>query len=63
MPFSWSGMYRHLHWKEIMVPGGAKNPPDILRDYLGREPSIDSFIDTVKPETVCEYSLGRMTDE
>jgi thimet oligopeptidase len=26
--------------------GGAKEPIEILSDFLGREPSIDAFIDS-----------------
>lgn len=31
---------------QVLAPGGAKDPFDILRDYLGREPSIHTFIDS-----------------
>ncbi|ONK71182.1 uncharacterized protein A4U43_C04F5730 [Asparagus officinalis] len=31
---------------KVLAPGGAKDPLEILRNYLGREPSIDSFIDS-----------------
>ncbi|XP_022726410.1 probable thimet oligopeptidase isoform X3 [Durio zibethinus] len=30
---------------EVLAPGGAKDPIEILSDFLGREPSIQTFID------------------
>ncbi|KAA3483302.1 putative thimet oligopeptidase [Gossypium australe] len=32
-------------WSEVLAPGGAKDPIEILSDFLGREPSIQTFID------------------
>ncbi|XP_020083013.1 probable thimet oligopeptidase isoform X2 [Ananas comosus] len=32
---------------KVLAPGGAKDPLEILSDYLGREPSIRPFIETV----------------
>ncbi|XP_022131840.1 probable thimet oligopeptidase isoform X2 [Momordica charantia] len=37
---------------KVLAPGGAKEPIDVLSDFLGREPSIQAFIDTK-----AEYSL------
>ncbi|XP_059633588.1 probable thimet oligopeptidase isoform X2 [Cornus florida] len=31
--------------KKVLAPGGAKDPVEILTDFLGREPSIQAFID------------------
>ncbi|KAK8526345.1 hypothetical protein V6N13_017389 [Hibiscus sabdariffa] len=30
---------------KVLAPGGAKDPVEILSDFLGREPSIQTFID------------------
>ncbi|XP_038984277.1 probable thimet oligopeptidase [Phoenix dactylifera] len=30
---------------KVLAPGGAKEPLEILSDYLGREPSIQSFVE------------------
>ena len=30
-------------WKDILVHGGAKDPKDMIRVVLGREPSVDPF--------------------
>ncbi|XVF85164.1 hypothetical protein PTKIN_Ptkin17bG0096300 [Pterospermum kingtungense] len=30
---------------KVLAPGGAKDPVEILTDFLGREPSIQTFID------------------
>ncbi|CAK9312423.1 unnamed protein product [Citrullus colocynthis] len=37
---------------KVLAPGGAKEPIDALSDFLGREPSIQAFIDSK-----AEYSL------
>lgn len=37
---------------QVLAPGGAKEPIDALSDFLGREPSIQAFIDSK-----AEYSL------
>ena len=37
---------------QVLAPGGAKEPIDVLSDFLGREPSIQAFIDSK-----AEYSL------
>ncbi|BAF07030.1 probable thimet oligopeptidase [Oryza sativa Japonica Group] len=29
---------------KVLAPGGSKNPLDIISDYLGREPSLQAFI-------------------
>ncbi|XP_006646576.1 probable thimet oligopeptidase [Oryza brachyantha] len=29
---------------KVLAPGGSKNPVDIITDYLGREPSLQAFI-------------------
>ena len=34
-------------WKKMLAPGGAKDPNDILRDVLGREPTADAFLGEV----------------
>lgn len=31
---------------KVLAPGGAKEPIEILSDFLGREPSIHAFVDT-----------------
>ncbi|GKV14682.1 hypothetical protein SLEP1_g25514 [Rubroshorea leprosula] len=31
--------------KKVLAPGGAKEPVEILSDFLGREPSIQAFVD------------------
>ncbi|KAI8022779.1 putative thimet oligopeptidase [Camellia lanceoleosa] len=31
---------------KVLAPGGAKDPVEILMDFLGREPSIQAFIDS-----------------
>ncbi|KAK6160326.1 hypothetical protein DH2020_003707 [Rehmannia glutinosa] len=38
-------------WSEVLAPGGAKDPLEILSDFLGREPSIQAFVDS-KAHTV-----------
>ncbi|GAV80368.1 Peptidase_M3 domain-containing protein [Cephalotus follicularis] len=38
--------------KKVLAPGGAKEPIEIISDFLGREPSIHAFI-----ECKAEYSL------
>ena len=30
-------------WKDMLVHGGAKDPKDMIRTVLGREPSVDPF--------------------
>lgn len=30
---------------QVLAPGGAKDPIEILSDFLGREPSIQAFVD------------------
>ncbi|KAL2253718.1 UNVERIFIED_CONTAM: putative thimet oligopeptidase [Sesamum indicum] len=35
----------HLRNK-VLAPGGAKDPLEILSDFLGREPSIQAFVDS-----------------
>ncbi|XP_007044976.2 PREDICTED: probable thimet oligopeptidase [Theobroma cacao] len=37
---------------KVLAPGGAKDPVEILSDFLGREPSVQTFIDNK-----IEYSL------
>ncbi|KAJ8758908.1 hypothetical protein K2173_002687 [Erythroxylum novogranatense] len=32
--------------KKVLAPGGSKEPIEILSDFLGREPSIQAFIDS-----------------
>ncbi|XAR48147.1 Neurolysin [Bertholletia excelsa] len=32
--------------KKVLAPGGAKDPIEILTDFLGREPSIQAFVDS-----------------
>ncbi|GLT74623.1 hypothetical protein SLA2020_464110 [Shorea laevis] len=32
--------------KKVLAPGGAKEPVEILSDFLGREPSIQAFVDS-----------------
>ncbi|KAL3656049.1 hypothetical protein CASFOL_000445 [Castilleja foliolosa] len=35
-----------MHFRnKVLTPGGAKHPLEILSDFLGREPSIQTFID------------------
>ncbi|KAA8533259.1 hypothetical protein F0562_033208 [Nyssa sinensis] len=31
---------------KVLAPGGAKDPVEILSDFLGREPSIQAFVDS-----------------
>ena len=31
--------------RKVLAPGGAKEPIEVLSDFLGREPSIRAFID------------------
>lgn len=37
---------------QVLGPGGAKEPVELLSDFLGREPSIQAFVDSK-----AEYSL------
>ncbi|XP_024023972.1 probable thimet oligopeptidase isoform X2 [Morus notabilis] len=37
---------------KVLVPGGSKEPIEVLSDFLGREPSIQAFVDAR-----AEYSL------
>ncbi|KAL9271473.1 putative thimet oligopeptidase, partial [Drosera capensis] len=32
---------------KVLAPGGAKNPTESLSDFLGREPSIQAFVDNI----------------
>lgn len=32
--------------RQVLGPGGAKDPVEILIDFLGREPSIQAFTDS-----------------
>ncbi|KAL9263020.1 hypothetical protein AKJ16_DCAP16243 [Drosera capensis] len=32
---------------QVLAPGGAKNPTESLLDFLGREPSIQAFVDNI----------------
>lgn len=38
--------------KKVLGPGGAKEPVEILSDFLGREPSIQAFIDRKSESSV-----------
>jgi len=40
-----------IFW-QVLGPGGAKEPVELLSDFLGREPSIQAFVDSK-----AEYSL------
>lgn len=40
-----------MFW-QVLGPGGAKEPIEILSDFLGREPSIQAFV-----ESNAEYSM------
>ena len=33
----------HKVWKEMLIHGGAKDPKDMIKAVLGREPSVDPF--------------------
>ncbi|KAL0385411.1 UNVERIFIED_CONTAM: putative thimet oligopeptidase [Sesamum radiatum] len=36
-----------IHFRnKVLAPGGAKDPLEILSDFLGREPSIQAFVDS-----------------
>ncbi|CAI9768757.1 unnamed protein product [Fraxinus pennsylvanica] len=36
-----------MHFRnKVLAPGGAKDPLEILSDFLGREPSIQAFVDS-----------------
>ncbi|KAK4488786.1 hypothetical protein RD792_004575 [Penstemon davidsonii] len=36
-----------MHFRnKVLAPGGAKEPLEILSDFLGREPSIQAFVDS-----------------
>jgi len=48
---------------QLLAPGGAKDALDILRDYLGREPSIYSFIDSKTRNSLWILSLGKMAED
>lgn len=37
---------------QVFGPGGAKEPIEVLSDFLGREPSIQAFVDSKS-----EYTL------
>ena len=32
-----------LLWKEMLIHGGARDPNTMLKNVLGREPSLDAF--------------------
>jgi len=31
------------YWEKVLVPGATKEPIELLRDFLGREPNADAF--------------------
>mmetsp|Transcript_7155 Transcript_7155/g.13586 ORF Transcript_7155/g.13586 Transcript_7155/m.13586 type:complete len:123 (-) Transcript_7155:132-500(-) len=33
------------YWKEILIHGGSKDPNQMLRSMLGRDPQVDSFFE------------------
>ncbi|CAK9161796.1 unnamed protein product [Ilex paraguariensis] len=42
-----SNQYAGLEFRnKVLAPGGTRDPVEILYDFLGREPSIQAFVDS-----------------
>ncbi|XP_024989612.1 probable thimet oligopeptidase isoform X2 [Cynara cardunculus var. scolymus] len=47
-----------MHFRnKVLAPGGSKEPIELLSDFLGREPSVQAFVDS-KSETFNDASFG-----
>ncbi|EWM25405.1 mitochondrial intermediate peptidase [Nannochloropsis gaditana] len=51
----WSREAGERLWKEMLVHGGGKDPCHILRDVLGEEPALDSFLAELEDEGEIEH--------